>query len=235
MRLNIHINESLTYEEYVKVLDSIDMMDESLGEVLPAMFREMKNVIIQLSNNLKMDLKIVVEAFKSGDFFKLVKTLGFDMILEVLKDISRLISGPLNAAFKELYQTKAFDGFRDDKPKMKEFLDKHPALRKISKGVLTGLLIFLWMNLPFIGSFDYDFDMGEIIDAYKGKFGIEDFLASPDLVGYTVLLLFGEITGLSWMWLGGSLYNVGLAVLYTYYKRHKPELTNKITSHLRFA
>lgn len=236
MRLTTYLYEqNLTYEEYTYILDSYTNVDESLSNLIPGIFREIKSVLQEISDEFKLEMTDIVIALKNKDVFKLLKSVGFGLTLKSFRAFSKIISAPVNRAFKELHDTKIFKKFRDNRDEIRDFLDRHPVIKKISGIALAGLLLFIWFNMTFIGSLQFDMDLSDIVNAVRGSYTIEDFLTSPDLVKYLILFLTGVVTGISCTWLGHSIYNLVLALTYTFYKRNKPQLSNVLSKHIAFG
>lgn len=236
MRFQTYLNEqSITYEQYIQFLNSYPNIDESLASLIPGIFREIKDVISKIVNDFKADVSDIIDALKNREVFNLMKIVGFRMTLRLLKSVSSLLSAPVNRAFKELHQTRAFDTFRNNRQNIKDFLDKHPILRKFSGVFLAGLIVFIWVNMTFIGSLDFDMDLSIVSDSIKGSYTIEDFLASHDLLKYATLFLTGYILGISCAWLGHSIYNLILAISYTTIKKQKPQVASLMVKVVKFG
>jgi hypothetical protein len=236
-RFNTIENTEITYEQYENFLYlySKRQLDESLLSILPGMFREIKKVLSEIVDEYKLDLNDIIEAIKNREFFKLVKIVGFSLIIRTLKSFSKLIGSPIDRAFKELHETKMFLKFAKNKDLIKQFLDTHPILRKVTGIALAGLIIFIWLNMTFVGSLDFDMNLSVIPDVIKGLYTIEDFLCSYDLVKYTVLLFTGVVVVISCAWLGRTVYNLILAIIYTFFKKKNPKISNILSKKIKFG
>lgn len=236
MRLQNYLYESdLTYEEYVNILDSYGGVNESLVGLIPGIFQEIRDALHEISVDFKLELSDIITALKNRDVFKLLKSVGFGLTLKSFRAFSKILSSPVNRAFKELHDTKIFKKFRDNRDEIRDFLDRHPVIKKISGLALAGLLLYIWFNMTFIGALQYDMDLSDVMDAVRGSYTIEHFLTSPDLVKYLTLFLTGFVGGISVVWLGHSIYNLVLAITYTFYKKNKPQLVQVIQKKIVFA
>lgn len=236
MRLNAYLTEcdDFTYEQYVSYLDTC-VLNETVAMVIPSMFGELRRVIQDIVDDFKVDVRDIVELFKSRELFKIMKTIGFSMVVKSFRAYSNLISAPLHEAFRELHDTVVVQKLTMNKDTIAKFLDIHPIIRKLSGVALAGLLLYLWLNMTFVGAIGFDMDLSNIADAFRGSYTVEDFLTSPDLVKYATLFITGTITGLSCSWLGSSIYNLVLAVVYTVGKKKKPELSALVAKKIKFG
>jgi hypothetical protein len=236
MRLTTYLYESnLTYEEYVTILESYDKLDESLIGLIPGIFQELKDTMQEIVEDFKVEMSDIIDALKNKEVFRLLKTIGFRTALKAFRSFSKLISAPVSRAFKELHDTKMFQSFRENRDTIREFLDRHPVIKKLSGIALAGLLLYIWFNMTFIGALQFDMDLSDVVDAIRGTYTIEHFLTSPDIVKYIVLFLTGFVGGFSVAWLGHSIYNLILAITYTFYKKNKPQLVQVIQKKIVFA
>ena len=205
-------------------MESLYIVDESMMSVIPGVFSELKSTISQISKEFKLEIADIIEALKDRNIYRLLISVGPRMVMKALIAFSDLISNTLKRAFKEIHDSPLFKGVQKNTQHITAILDKHPILRKVSGIALAGFLIYLWLNTSFIGSFDFDFDVSDIVEAAKGQYTVEDFLGSPDLVEYMFLFTTGAIIGLSVDWLEKGIYNVILAIVYTFFKRNKDSI-----------
>ena len=142
-------------------------------------------------------------------------------MIRCLNEFSDAIHKGIFSVFKELFRLKIFQKLRSGAIKIDEVLEKYPKLTKITGFAVAGLLLFIWLNMTFIGNLDYDFNFSDIAGALKGSFSVADLFMSPH--GLMLVALFGTGAGfgLSVPWLGKSLYNLTLAIMYTGYVKSK--------------
>jgi hypothetical protein len=159
-------------------------------------------------------------------------------MLKCLNELTTLIDKGLLTIFKEIYKLKIFQKLKSGAIKIDEVLDQYPTLKKISGFGMAGILLYIWLNMTFIGSFGYDFNFSDIIGALQGSYQIADLFVSPQ--GLMLMTLFGtgSLFGLSIPWLGRSLYNLTLAIIYNGYRLAKDmptkDVYDKIKSNLVF-
>ena len=118
--------------------------------------------------------------------------------------------------------------------KVDEVLDRYPKLKMVTGFVVAGLLLYIWLNMTFIGDLDYDFNFTDLTNALGGSFSIADLFVSPE--GLMLMTLFGTgaAFGLSIPWLGKTAFNLTLAIVYTGYARLKGKDKNWKESLKRF-
>jgi len=160
---------------------------------------------------------------KKKQFYEILKSFRFNisLIFRCVFELSKAVRGGLLAIFKELYKTGAIQKLKSGAIKIDDILNKYPRLKMVGGVVVAGLLLYLWLNMTFIGDLDYDFNFSDISNALSGSFSIADLFVSPE--GLMLLTLFGTGVGfgLSIPWLGKSAYNFTLAIFYTVYNRNK--------------
>ncbi len=224
----------VTYELYCKAIDQVILgtLDEglfdslknmSLSKSLVKVFKDLKSSLQELAKQFKLGLKDIVKAFKQKDIFKLLKAVGFNIkvLFKSLGALSNAVRGGLFAAFHELAQSGVMKKIHSGATKVDEILDKYPILKKVGGLVVAGILLYIWLNMTFIGDLDYDFNFGDMAAALKGSFSVADLFASPQ--GLMLITLFGtgSMLGLSVPWLGKSMYNLVLAITYTGFTKLK--------------
>ena len=220
----------VTHEIYCEALDRVfdDTLTEGLFDVLKKtsiatglvnVFRNLRMGLEKISRDFKLNLADLIEAFKQKDVFNMLKAFGFNikLVFRALMEFSKAVRGGLLEVFREMHKHKIFQQLRRGTMKIDEVLKKYPKLSKVTGIVVAGLLLFIWLNMTFIGDLDYDFNFTDLVNALKGSFSITDLFMSPE--GLMLMTLFGTgaAFGLSVPWLGKSLYNLVLAITYTGY------------------
>lgn len=240
---DIYDYQHLTYEDYCSAID-LSMSNEltegffygcitegffdgikrlNLSREFIRLFRDLQRNIQQIGREFKLNISDVAMGFKQKDVFKMLKAFGFNMVLiwRAITAFTGAVRGGLLAIFREMFKLKIFQKLRSGAMKVDEFLDKYPKLKKVAGVVVAGLLLYIWLNMTFIGDLDYDFNFSDLTDALAGSFSITDLFVSPE--GLMLMALFGTGVGfgLSIPWLGKSVFNLTLAIIYTGYARLK--------------
>lgn len=216
------LNESYFYSSLDEsLLGNIRKLNISRG--LIKVFNELKYNIQKVAKDFKMNLAQMIQAFKNREVFDMLKAFGFNfkLIFRAIGAFTNALRGGLLEVFKEMARTKTFQKIRRGAIKIDEVLDKYPILRRVTGIVVAGLLLYIWLNMTFIGDLDYDFNFSDTVAALHGSFSIANIFTSPE--GLMLITLFGTgaAFGLSVPWLGKSLYNLTLAVIYTGYAKLK--------------
>lgn len=194
-----------------------DLRKMRLARELVVVFQQLKNDLIKIAREFNLNLKTLVEAFKQKDIYQILKAFGFNIKLafKAIQSLSSFVRNGLFQIFNEIARTRQLQALRRGAIKIDDLIKKYPLLAKVTGIVIAGLLLYIWLNMTFIGDLDYDFNFSDIFAALKGTFSIADLFFSPQ--GLMLITLFGTgvVFGLSIPWLGKTLYNLVLALIYT--------------------
>lgn len=195
----------------------------SIARGLLNVFRNLRMGLEKISRDFRLNLADLIEAFKQREVFNMLKAFGFNIKLmyRAIMEFSKAVRGGLFEVFKEMHKLKIFQQLRRGTMKIDEVLTRYPKLARVTGIVVAGLLLFIWLNMTFIGDLDYDFNFSDLVNALNGSFSITDLFMSPE--GLMLMTLFGTgaVFGISVPWLGKSLYNLVLAIVYTGYSKLK--------------
>lgn len=231
----------ITYEIYCEALDLamtnqlmegfFDKIKEMhLAKELVKLFKDLKYNLSRIAKDFKIGIPDLVRAFKQKDIYSMFKAFKFNikLLFKAIGEFTKLVKGGLLEVFREIHKTRAIQKLKAGVMKVDELLDKYPILKKVTGIVIAGLLLYIWLNMTFIGDLDYDFNFSDIVAALGGSFSLTALFVSPE--GLMLLTLFGTgvAFGLSIPWLGKSVYNLTLAIAYTsYYKLKKDDVKYK--------
>jgi len=223
MRLESYIDSSdITYEQYVSGIDSYFSVDEGFKEVkdksVAFVKRQLKmasDEFDKISHELGLSLIQISHALTEKNVFKLLKSIGFSFVklLSSLNGLSGIVRQGLFDAFEELSKTQLWMKFKSGVAAWDDILDRYPVMKKVTGVLVAGLLFFMWTQMTFIGNLDYDFDFTSIALALKGKYSLEQIFGGPE--GAMLLTLFASGSLISVAWLGETVYNLILALVYT--------------------
>lgn len=212
---------SITYASYLRALACLDtphnqVIALALPPALLSFVASLRDELLPLARELGASLKDLTKALASRDVFRLLKALrfSFSKLLQGLHALSRLLPDGLLRACTQLSKTPLLDRLRRGLASVDEVLSEYPILKKLTGVALGAFLFWVWLNMSFTGSFTDDFDLSQIGDALSGAYSLEDFLLSPAAIETFVLLGTG-LLGFSVPWLGNSLYNLIVALLFT--------------------
>lgn len=224
--LDLSFNQTLTESYFNNYLDenifgNIRKMNIARG--LVRIFNELRYNIQKVGKDFMMNLNDLISAFKNRNVYDMLKAFGFNfkLVFRAIGAFTNALKGGLLEVFKEMARTKTFQKIRRGAIKIDAVLDKYPILKRLTGIVVAGLLLYIWLNMTFIGDLDYDFNFSDTVAALHGTFSITDIFTSPE--GMMLIALFGTgaAFGLSVPWLGKSLYNLTLAIVYTGYAKLK--------------
>lgn len=219
--LTVTASASASYAAYCEVVSAAAgverAFDLKIPPVLFKLFGEARAFFSKIAEEFRVPLSDIAKAFRSKDLFLLLKGVGFSLsaLVNALTKFTSLLPQGLTALFKVLTKNRVFQALQDGAMSVDEFLDSHPILRKLAGPALAGFLLWIWLNMSFVGDFSSDFDVTLILDALKGRFSVRDLFVSPQGLAMLALLFSGVSTGAGVAWLGSSAYNLMLAFLYT--------------------
>lgn len=236
--------EDVTYDIYCNALDGVisGKLDEGLFDTIKGLnvtrslikvFKDLKSTLEGLAKQFKLGLNDIVIAFKQREIFNLLKAVGFNIkiLFKSVMAFSDAVHDGLLSIFKEIAETGVIKKIKSGAMKIDDVLNKYPKLKKIGGIVIAGLLIYIWLNMTFIGNFNYDFNFTDISGALTGSYSITTLFTSPSGIMLLSLFASGSLLGLSIPWLGVSLYNFILAVTYTGFIKAKdkyPDVRAKV-------
>lgn len=223
--------DNITLSEWTLVIDSIenDMLNEGLFDKikLPAALlriaKTFKDELINLKDVLKVDFKEILSAFKEPHVFKILKAVKFSIkaLYKLYMNSYNVITKGVFKIFEEINKSGLAKKIQAGTVKIDEVLKKYPLLKKLSGPVIAGLLLYMWLNMSFLGDLKFDMDISTMFAALKGDFTIESLFGSKEGTLLIGLFGIGFTTGLSAPWLGKTMYNVILALIYTGAKHTK--------------
>lgn len=235
-QIQLDPSEYITFEVYCAALDSDIYLQERFSDLrivraLKKVFNDLKRELKNIARQFKLSYQDLIKAFKNRDVFGVLKAFGFKIKLafKAINELTKFVRGGLFEVFREIARTRTFQKIRSGAVKVDEVLNAYPVLKKMTGIAIAGLLLWIWLNMTFIGDLDYDFNFGDMADALAGKFSIAELFTSAQ--GLMLMTLFGTgfAFGLSVPWLGKSLYNFILALVYTAYAKLKdPESKVKL-------
>lgn len=224
----------ITYEIYCNALDLVmsnqltegffdNIKQMRLSRELLRVFNDLRTNLIKISKEFRIGSSDLVSAFKQKEVFEVLKAFKFNinLIVRAVGEFTKFLRGGLLEVFKELHRTKAIQKLQKGIITVDQILDKHPILKRVTGIAVAGLLLYIWLNMTFIGDLDYDFNFSDTLDAVKGSFSIASLFASPEGLMMVTMFGTGAVFGLSVPWLGRTAYNLILALVYTAYYKYK--------------
>lgn len=215
---------NVTYANYCLTLDLI-AANLAEGKETAGIFGDIGTAIIPLIKNLVEEFKIgfkdVISALKNRDIFQLFKAVRWNLgtLVKAVMSAGKLINVSLKAVFKQIEQHEWIQKIKTGAAKVDDLLNAFPILKKLAGPLLAGFLLFMWIKMSFIGDFEYDFDLSDIVNAFTGKFSIHDLFATASGLQNVALFVLGISTGLGFTWLiAHTGFNLLVGIFYTQFK-----------------
>lgn len=230
--------DNITYEMYSEYLGSVlnenvfNTIKDRVTETALKVLRPIREFVVNVANDFNVGISKVVEAFRNRSIFDFLKAIRFNFrsILRALKDLTGLVRQGILGIFERLAKSNMIERIRSGVSKIDDFFDEYPLLRKVAGIAIAGILIYIWLNMTFIGDFDYDFNWADIIAAFAGSFTLVDLFLSP--AGLMMITLFVTGPFISVPWLGASTYNLIVALFYTGYVKLR-DADNDVINRIR--
>jgi hypothetical protein len=222
--------DSLVVESYILEESFMDDLKDAAAhvarqasQVVSKIISDAKEFLPKIANEIGAELSDLLKAFKHPDIFSLLKAFGFSLhkMLKAIQAFTGAIRDGLLKTFAVIAKVGHFQKIRSGLMKVDELLDHYPMLKKVSGLAVAGLLLYMWLNMTFIGDLHYDFDWSNIVNAAHGSFSLADLFASDSGLMLLTLFATGTMLGLSVPWLGHSVYNMALAIVYTGFLKAK--------------
>ena len=212
----------ISYEQYAVVVTA-SLSGQEIAFDFPAKLTkfasDLKGHLSGWVEQLGLSMTDVLRAFLSRDVFNFLSKVGFNLskALKAVNQALSVVKTGLVRTFERIEKEGWLQKLQQGTAKIDELLSHYPLLKKLTGPVVAGLLIYMWFSMSFTGSLSYDMDLSHIVDALAGSYSIQDLLATPNGLAQMTLLVTGVLTGgaLSFPWLGASLANFILALLYT--------------------
>lgn len=244
-----NLSDIITYEMWCGLLDSVEtnILSEGIRDTLAAagdkikqavlrIFGPIKDEILKLADTLKVGLLDIINALKERSVFGVLKAVGFKirLLVKAISELSRIFREGLLRVFAEISRNKYVQKIRSGVMKIDELLDKYPLLKKLAGIAVAGLLLYIWLNMTFIGDLEYDMNITAMVAALGGAYSLADIFASPE--GLMMITLFATGGLISAPWLGASTLNLTLALVYTGYtkiRQHSPQILSQMRSYIQ--
>lgn len=239
----------IRYDEYLDILECIakdgdlEVLTEGLFDrvkgftgKLKAAFTQFKEDLKEIAEQFKMSITDLVIAFKNRNLFAILKAFGFKLklVLKAINSATALLRKGLMAVFEEIAQTGIFQKIEKGIVKVDDLLKKYPILKRLTGIAVAGLLIYIWLNMTFIGDLDYDFNFSAIFQALSGNYTLHAIFGGG--AGIMLATLFATGSVVSAPWLGTTAANLILALVYTAYvgmRGRGNQIANALRSRIR--
>jgi len=216
------LTEDEEYREFCEFVDSHEIITEGLLGKITGKLRSKLDFMKDISTKLNLNFGSLVKMFKDSRVFKFFHRIGwsFQKLYDLLKKGFKLGHNLADAIAQYMAETKVAKWTQEELRKLDNFLKKHPKTRRIVGIGVAAILAYIWFNMTFTGSFEYDFGMGDLLGALTGKMVLADIFAGKD--GIKLLMLFTTgLLGLSFPWPGPGTIKFVAAIVQTIAKKIK--------------
>lgn len=227
-------NIEVSYEQYCAALASLAPGAPEVALSLPGpmmkWLEEAKEVITAIATEAGLQFTQLLIAFQNRDMFALLKAVGWSLkkLVVGIDKFLALIPAGLMKIMHQLHATGLVQKLQEGTAKIDDVLNKYPLLKKLAGPALAGFLLWIWMNMSFVGHFKFDMDLSMVIDAFRGVFSLADLFVSPQGLAMLALFAAGAITGIGVAWLGSNIANLLLGIVYTVSVKAKPAIAQKL-------
>lgn len=196
--------------EHVDDLQLVESIASKLGETVTTFLKK-------IADEAKLSFADVVVALKTKTAFGLLKAIGYSIkgAWDMVNKAMDAYSDGLLSVFEKLEKTKAIQKANGNVEQVDEILEQYPVCKRVTGVVLAGVILLGWTQMTFLGALKYDFDFSKLGLAIAGKYSLAEFLTSKHGLMYLTLVGTGAVLGISAPWLGSTLYNFVLGLLYT--------------------
>lgn len=230
---------TITYAQYERALAGVLHPDRveawSLPGPLARFIEELKTDISNIATEIGAGVGDIIKAFMNRDAFALFKSLRFSLtaIFKGIHLLTGLLPRGLTAMFKELHESGFIDKIRSGVATFDDLLNRHPIIKKLAGPALAALLLWMWMQMMFVGDPWSDFDLMSVGKALVGQYTIHDLFTSPEGLAGLALFIAGIMTpGLGIAWLGDTVTNLLAAIVMTLARRYAPKVYSAIKAHI---
>lgn len=234
-RIHATVAPDLTYEQYCQVLSYVEGKEVAWSFSLPGPLlkwvEEFKEWFDKLAEEVDATVAELVTLFRNRDLYSLLKAFRFSLqkIYKAVTAFTKLVPGGIIRLMRQLEQTGVVKQLKEGAITIDQVLERHPLLKRLSGPALAGLLIYIWLNMSFVGDLEYDMDISTIIDAFTGHFSVHDLFLTDQGMAMLALFGIGAFTGIGVVWLGSSVFNLLIALCFTTAKKmHKNGTASKL-------
>jgi hypothetical protein len=207
---------------------SEEMMSESLKNVI--LF--VKDMAVQIGRKLKDVINILLEKTVFALFAKLgwnwnkvmeLVKAGYGIVRKITNFLPDLMASLVTKGLDKVLSSKNKEDLKKVRDAIAEFIEKHNIVKLLAGVGLAAFIIYVWLNMSYIGDPLFDFDMSDIVMALAGRLNPAIYLTSNDGIKMLILLATG-LAGISFAWFSTPV-NLAITMISTLAKLFKKPLT----------
>jgi hypothetical protein len=208
------IAEEQDYYSAIAIIESGNALNEGILDRLTAGVKSKLDFIKSVAQYGSLKLEEVAALFKDSRVFKFFSAIRFNLNT-LWKHIRAGFSAYMDiqkAIAEYVAQTKIVKWTTEALHGLDRFLQNHPKIRRIGGFAVAGLLLYIWLNMSFVGNINFDFDFSDILRAAGGTYSLASLFGGTD--GTHMLMLFATgMLGLSFPWPGPTHAKVIVALV----------------------
>lgn len=216
----IEKDQEITYEQYSNMINCIaqNRVDENIyymTDKLTKIYRRAERDFKRIKKMSNLSMAAITMAFLNPDVYNIWRAFkySFSFIYDAVFEFAKLVKFGLFDALQDISNNKLVEKLEKGIVKADDLIRQYPVLKDLSGVALAGMMIYMWLNMTFIGNFKYDMNLKNVAKALSGSYTFADFIQSMD--GKSMLVLFSTGAIISFPWLGITLGNLVLALMYT--------------------
>ena len=216
------LNEHQEWIDYCNWVDRYSYtLDEGMLKKITGALKSKITFLKDLAEKLGTDFLELAKVFKNSKVFKFFTRIGWSItkLWKLLNMGFKKIHDILDVISEYVAETKVGKWTEEKLRNLDDFLQKHPKTKRIAGIAVAGILAFIWFNMTFTGSLEYDFGMDDLVAALTGKMTISQIFAGKN--GIKLLLLFttGFVGGITFPWPGPAKIQFIGGILQTLIKK----------------
>lgn len=220
-QLSLYLNESIggdneLYEMFIEHCNSHDINEGFVDwfKSIPQKLQPVIDLIKSIVETVKVNVKDLVNLFMNSKVFEFFKMIGFQLskLYDIVKKGFDVYHTFQKQIAKYISEHKILKWSETELIKLDNWLKNNKVLMHISGIAVSAMLLYIWMNMSFIGDFSFDFDFSDIMLAIVGKFSLAKLFAGES--GTRMLLLFATgMLGLSFPWPGPTSIKIAISAI----------------------
>lgn len=222
---NIDLVLLTEHEEWMEYCQWVDRysytLDEGMLDKITGALKSKIDFIKDLAGKMNINFLELAKVFKDSKVFKFFTRIGWSItkLWKLLNIGFHKMHDILDAISQFVAETKVGKWTEEKLKDLDEFLQKHPKTKRIAGIAVAAILAFIWFNMTFTGSFEYDFGMDDMIAALAGKMTLHQIFAGK--AGVKLLLLFatGFFGGVTFPWPGPAKIQFVAGIIQTLIKK----------------
>lgn len=217
----------ITYENYCVCVEEILAEKKSLTPQEKNKFKNILNFLLVFKQKIALHLKLMkigfrdlIRAMLEKRFYDMLHILKFDLVLllKAIGSAQRLVAQGILKILKQLVTAEKIQLFKKKLIKIDMFIKDYPILKYLTGIALSGLLIFMWTQMTFIGDFDFDFDLQNAIYAVLGTYTLSHLFGTDEGLLFLTLFFTGFFKIISFNWILGTPYLIAIMLMYSVVK-----------------